>query len=67
MCGTLPQHKSLEETLNVLGSYFQAKILDFRSGLDSTPVGYSEDILITFVGEQLSSFRPVCNGSDSFF
>ena len=55
----LPQHKSLEETLNVLGSFFQAKILDIRSGLDSTPVGDSEDIPITFVGEQLSSFRPV--------
>jgi hypothetical protein len=55
----LPQHKSLEEILNVLGSYFQAKIADIRSGLDSIPVGDSEDIPISFVGEQLTSFRPV--------
>jgi hypothetical protein len=55
----LPQHKSLEEIFDVLGSYFQAKILDFRSGLDSIPVGDSEDIPLSLVDEKLSSFRPV--------
>ncbi|EFX75553.1 hypothetical protein DAPPUDRAFT_107780 [Daphnia pulex] len=55
----LPQHKSVEEIFDVLGSYFQAKILNFRSGLDSIPVGDSEDIPLSLVDEKLSSFRPV--------
>jgi hypothetical protein len=56
---TLPQHKSLEKILNILGSYFQAKILDIWSGLDSIPVGDSEDIPLSFFCEKLSSFCPV--------
>ena len=54
----LPQHKSLEEIFDVLGSYFQAKILDIWSGLDSIPVGDSEEIPLSFVGEKFCSFRP---------
>jgi hypothetical protein len=56
---TLPQHKSPKNILNILGSYFQAKILDIWSGLDSIPVGDSEDIPLSFVGEKFCSFRPV--------